>query len=85
MAAATSYHRRAVPRHHHDSLYGRFLAGLRQVCDREGIALIFDEVYSGWGKAGQLFAFMARRGARRPVHVEVVRRRQGLDLGTGRA
>ena len=38
---------------------GEFLAGLRQVCDREGIALIFDEVYSGWGKAGQLFAFMA--------------------------
>jgi putrescine aminotransferase len=38
---------------------GEFLAGLRQVCDREGIALIFDEVYSGWGKAGELFAFMA--------------------------
>ncbi|HSV28219.1 MAG TPA: aminotransferase class III-fold pyridoxal phosphate-dependent enzyme [Candidatus Omnitrophota bacterium] len=38
---------------------GEFLAGLRAICDREGIALIFDEVYSGWGKSGHLFAFMA--------------------------
>ncbi|MDO8607482.1 MAG: aminotransferase class III-fold pyridoxal phosphate-dependent enzyme [Phaeospirillum sp.] len=38
---------------------GEFLIGLRRICDREGIALIFDEVYSGWGKTGHLFYFMA--------------------------
>ncbi len=35
-----------------------FLEGVREICDREGIALIFDEVYTGWGKTGTLFAFM---------------------------
>lgn len=35
-----------------------FLRGLRKLCDREGIVLIFDEVYSGWAKSGTLFYFM---------------------------
>ena len=35
-----------------------FLTGLRELCDREGIVLIFDEVYTGWGKTGTLFNFM---------------------------
>jgi putrescine aminotransferase len=35
-----------------------FLAGLRDICDRENIFLIFDVVFSGWGKCGQLFYFM---------------------------
>ena len=39
-----------------------FLYGLRELCDNEGIGLIFDEVYSGWGKTGSLFYFMRHEG-----------------------
>ncbi|HZK42927.1 MAG TPA: acetylornithine transaminase [Syntrophomonadaceae bacterium] len=34
-----------------------FLRGLREICDREGILLIFDEVQSGMGRTGKLFAY----------------------------
>jgi 4-aminobutyrate aminotransferase len=33
-----------------------FLCGLRQLCDRHGILLIFDEVQSGIGRTGKMFA-----------------------------
>ncbi len=33
-----------------------FLTGLRQLCDRHGILLIFDEVQCGIGRAGRMFA-----------------------------
>ena len=33
-----------------------FLAGLRRICDRYGILLIFDEVQSGIGRSGKMFA-----------------------------
>jgi 4-aminobutyrate aminotransferase len=33
-----------------------FLAGLRELCDEHGILLIFDEVQSGIGRSGRLFA-----------------------------
>ena len=33
-----------------------FLASLRQLCDRHGILLIFDEVQSGVGRTGKMFA-----------------------------
>lgn len=39
-----------------------FLYALRELCDAEGIALIFDEVYTGWGKTGSLFYFMRHEG-----------------------
>ncbi|RCG26251.1 aminotransferase class III-fold pyridoxal phosphate-dependent enzyme [Sphaerisporangium album] len=31
---------------------------LRRLCDAQDIMLIFDEVYTGWGKTGSLFYFM---------------------------
>ena len=37
---------------------GPFLRELREICANEGIILIFDEVYTGWGKTGHLFHFM---------------------------
>ena len=40
------------------SLDQDFLIGLRRLCNDEGIVLIFDEVYTGWGKTGTLFNFM---------------------------
>ena len=33
-----------------------FLAGLRRICDRHGILLIFDEVQCGIGRSGKMFA-----------------------------
>src|SRR5437870_9525374 len=33
-----------------------FLPGLRELCDRHGILLIFDEVQSGVGRTGNMFA-----------------------------
>lgn len=34
-----------------------FLRGLRAICDREGIVLIFDEVQTGIGRTGRMFAY----------------------------
>ncbi|MEJ2215544.1 MAG: aminotransferase class III-fold pyridoxal phosphate-dependent enzyme [Gemmatimonadota bacterium] len=33
-----------------------FLAGLRELCDERGIVLIFDEIYTGFGRTGRWFA-----------------------------
>ena len=35
-----------------------FLSEVREICTRENIILIFDEVYCGWSKTGYLFNFM---------------------------
>ena len=35
-----------------------FLQKLRQLCTKHGIVLIYDEVYTGWAKTGELFSFM---------------------------
>jgi len=36
-----------------------FLAEIRQICDREGILLVFDEVQSGIGRTGTFFAYQS--------------------------
>lgn len=33
-----------------------FLAGLREICDRHGILLIVDEIQTGFGRTGRMFA-----------------------------
>lgn len=35
-----------------------FLEGLRTYCDDTGILLLFDEVQTGWGRTGEIMAFM---------------------------
>jgi len=34
-----------------------FMKGLREICDKHGILLIFDEVQAGFGRTGKWFAF----------------------------
>ncbi len=36
-----------------------YLQGVRDLCDRHGIVLIFDEVMAGFGRCGEWFAFQA--------------------------
>src|SRR5436305_5695909 len=35
----------------------QFLRSLRELCDKEGLLLIFDEVQTGMGRSGELFAY----------------------------
>jgi acetylornithine/N-succinyldiaminopimelate aminotransferase len=35
----------------------QFLRGLRELCDREGLLLIYDEIQTGVGRTGRLFAY----------------------------
>lgn len=36
-----------------------FLKGLRSFCDEKGILLMFDEVQTGWGRTGDIMAYMS--------------------------
>ena len=35
-----------------------FITGLRELCDRKGMLLLFDEVQTGWARTGELMAYM---------------------------
>ena len=37
-----------------------YLKKLREICDKYDILLIFDEVITGWGRTGSVFAAQAR-------------------------
>ncbi|WP_426514623.1 aspartate aminotransferase family protein [Dactylosporangium sp. McL0621] len=39
-----------------------FLREVRRLCTEHDIVLIFDEIYTGWGKTGELFYFMRYDG-----------------------
>lgn len=53
-----------------------FLAGLRALCDEHGILLIFDEVQSGVGRTGRMYA--CEHWA---VHPDIVTSAKGLGSG----
>ncbi|MBR6404283.1 MAG: aspartate aminotransferase family protein [Eubacterium sp.] len=35
-----------------------FITGLRELCDRKGMLLLFDEVQTGWGRTGAIMSYM---------------------------
>ncbi len=35
-----------------------FVIGLRELCDKKGMLLLFDEVQTGWGRSGEIMAYM---------------------------
>jgi 4-aminobutyrate aminotransferase len=53
-----------------------FLAGLRELCDRHGILLIFDEVQAGIGRTGKMFAWQHSR-----VRPDIITLAKGLGSG----
>jgi 4-aminobutyrate aminotransferase len=57
-----------------------FLAGLRALCDRHGILLIFDEVQSGIGRTGKMFAWQ-HSGIRPDILTLAKGIASGLPLG----
>jgi 4-aminobutyrate aminotransferase len=57
-----------------------FLAGLRALCDRHGILLIFDEVQAGVGRTGKMFAWQ-HSGVRPDVLVLAKGLGSGLPIG----
>ncbi len=67
-----------------------FFRALRELCDDNGLLLIFDEVQTGMGRTGELFAYQApRRHAGRDVARQSARRRLSDrrlsgDRGSGR-
>ena len=61
------------------SLSEEFLRRTRKLCDELDIVLIFDEVYSGWAKTGNLFYFMNYDGLIPDILTS------GKSLGGGKA
>ena len=57
-----------------------FLAGLRELCDKHGILLIFDEVQSGVGRTGKMFGWQ-HSGVRPDILTLAKGIASGLPLG----
>ena len=53
-----------------------FLRGLREICDRRGLILIFDEVQTGIGRTGRLFAY-----EHCGIHPDILTAAKGIGAG----
>ncbi len=53
-----------------------FLRGLREICDRRGLMLIFDEVQTGVGRTGRLYAY-----ERCGIHPDILTSAKGIGAG----
>jgi acetylornithine/N-succinyldiaminopimelate aminotransferase len=53
-----------------------FLRGLREICDRHGLLLIFDEIQCGLGRTGKLFAY-----EHTGIHPDILTTAKGLGGG----
>ena len=53
-----------------------FLRGLREICDRRGLLLIFDEVQTGVGRTGRFFAY-----EHCGVHPDILTSAKGIGAG----
>ena len=53
-----------------------FLRGLREICDRRGLLLIFDEVQTGVGRTGRFFAY-----EHCGIHPDILTSAKGIGAG----
>jgi acetylornithine/N-succinyldiaminopimelate aminotransferase len=53
-----------------------FLRGLREICDRHGLILIFDEVQTGVGRTGRLYAY-----EHCGIHPDILTSAKGIGAG----
>ena len=53
-----------------------FLRGLREICDRRGLLLIFDEVQTGVGRTGKLYAYEWTG-----IHPDILTTAKGIGAG----
>lgn len=58
-----------------------WLPALRDLCDRHGILLIADEIQSGMGRTGRMFAFEHFEGASGPVVPDIITVAKGIASG----
>lgn len=59
-----------------------FLQGLRALCDRHDIPLIFDEIQCGAGRMGTLYAYQSFKGENgQPIEPDVVCLAKGIGSG----
>lgn len=58
-----------------------WLGGLRELCDRHGILLIADEIQSGMGRTGKMFAFEHFTGPEGPVVPDIITVAKGIASG----
>jgi len=58
-----------------------YLRGVRDLADKYGIVLIFDEVMCGFGRTGGWFAFQSLAGADGPVVPDLITFAKGVNSG----